>query len=50
VDHPNWLFNGFKDALSDCNLHDDLSMEGWRDTNSLWQRDEASDVVEEKLD
>ncbi|KAL2957038.1 hypothetical protein AAZX31_18G121800 [Glycine max] len=28
IDHPNWLLNGFREALADCNSHD-LPMEGY---------------------
>ena len=45
--HPNWLFQGFKSAITDSGLID-LGMEGYQFT---WERSRGRvDWVEEKLD
>jgi hypothetical protein len=47
VPHPNWLLNGFRQAISDCDLID-VAMQGHAYT---WARKLGhEDVVEERLD
>ncbi|KAJ8624646.1 hypothetical protein MRB53_033176 [Persea americana] len=51
-DHPNWLLQGFKSAITDSGLID-LGMEGYRFTweRFTWERSRGTvDWVEEKLD
>ncbi|KHN22070.1 hypothetical protein glysoja_008982, partial [Glycine soja] len=44
---PNWLIQGFKEVVSDCNLHDD-PMEGYKYT---WTRRKGKpNGVEETID
>ncbi|XP_058726268.1 uncharacterized protein LOC131597596 [Vicia villosa] len=45
--HPNWLCNGFRDTISDCNLVD-IPLEGHQYT---WVKSRGTDrMVEERLD
>ncbi|KAL8526940.1 hypothetical protein ACS0TY_015983 [Phlomoides rotata] len=47
VEHPNWLFQGFRNAVSDCNLVD-LPLVGYQFT---WCRSKGTrNAVEERLD
>lgn len=47
VDHPDWLFRGFREAVSDCFLQD-LPMEVYLFT---WERGRGTaNCVEERLD
>ncbi|XP_073152636.1 uncharacterized protein [Henckelia pumila] len=47
VEHPNWLFRGFQDAIQDCNIND-LPLMGYPFT---WERSKGKEnVVEERLD
>ena len=47
VEHPAWLFRGFRDAVFDCGLTD-VSLEGYPFT---WERGKGTPTwVEEKLD
>lgn len=47
MDHPNWLYKGFREAVSDCNL-EDLPVIGHQFT---WARCWGTmNAVEERLD
>lgn len=47
VPHPNWLLNGFRDAVHECNLID-LHLDGY---HFMWCRGLGTDhAVEERLD
>ncbi|XP_073017767.1 uncharacterized protein [Primulina eburnea] len=47
VEHPEWLFKSFREAVNDCALHE-ISMQGYKFT---WSRSKCKpNVVEENLD
>lgn len=47
VEHPQWLYRGFREAVSDCNLID-IPLLGY---NYTWHKSRGSvNVVEERLD
>lgn len=47
VEHPNWMFTGFRSAIMDCRLSD-ISLQGYPFT---WSRHRGkTNFVEERLD
>lgn len=47
VEHPSWLFRGFREVVDDCDLFD-LQLEGHTFT---WERGKGIDnLVEERID